>query len=162
MGLYNAAGTTRYTKANVPVTEDPDPIVVVDDDLYSKIPYVGEKGPDYGPDAETEGGYRALVLKAGTKIRRSELDRLYFPTAVVDTVTPATGLAAGGTAVVIRGSYLDGATKVTFGGTDGTAFSVVSPSEIHVTSPAHAAGAVDVVVVDDSGNATKTSGFTYA
>lgn len=82
--------------------------------------------------------------------------------SVVDTVTPSTGLAAGGTAVVIEGSGFEGATGVTFGGTPGTAFEVVDDTEVHVTTPAHAAGAVAVVVVDANGNGTKANGFTYA
>lgn len=83
-----------------------------------------------------------------------------FAPATAD-VTPSTGLAAGGTAVVLRGVGFERATGVTFGGTPGTAFSVVDDTTIHVTTPAHTAATVDVVVVDPDGNATHTGGFIY-
>lgn len=80
----------------------------------------------------------------------------------ITTVAPTTGAAAGGTAVTITGTGFTGATGVTFGGTAGTNFVVVSATSITCMSPAHAAGAVDVVVASPNGSATKTGGFTYA
>ena len=56
----------------------------------------------------------------------------------VDNVSPSSGTSAGGTVVTITGEGLTGSTGVTFGGTAGTAFSVVSDSSILVTTPAHA------------------------
>jgi hypothetical protein len=82
--------------------------------------------------------------------------------ALVTTVAPSGGGIAGGTVVTITGSYLTGATGVTFGGVAGTAFVVNSDSSITVTAPAHAAGAVDVVVLSPNGNGTKTGAFTYS
>jgi len=79
----------------------------------------------------------------------------------ITSVVPATGAAAGGTAVVITGAGFTGATAVNFDTTPGTSFSVVSDTEIDVTTPAHAAGAVTVTVVKTGGNAVKYSGFTY-
>lgn len=82
--------------------------------------------------------------------------------AATTPVLPASGAAAGGTAVVITGTDFTAAiTGVTFGGVAGTAFSIVDDTEIHVTTGAHAAGAVNVVLVDAAGNITKTNGFTY-
>lgn len=80
----------------------------------------------------------------------------------VDSIDPAEGAAAGGTEVHIYGANFDGTTGVTFGGTAGTALDVVNDGEIVVTTPAHAAGAVDVVVTNATGNATKAGGYTYA
>jgi hypothetical protein len=79
----------------------------------------------------------------------------------VDSVNPSTGTAAGGTAVSIVGEGLTGSTGVTFGGTAGTAFSVVSDSQLNVTTPAHTAGAVNVVVANPRGNVTVANGFTF-
>jgi hypothetical protein len=79
---------------------------------------------------------------------------------ITPPLAPATGLAAGGTPVVITGTGFTGATSVTFAGAAGTAFSVVSDTVIHVTTPAHAAGAVAVVVVAPQGNSTSGT-FTY-
>lgn len=80
----------------------------------------------------------------------------------VTTVAPSTGAVGGGDVLTISGTNLTGATGVTFGATAGTAFSVVNATTISVTTPAHAAGAVSVVVQHPSGNVTKANGFTYA
>jgi PKD repeat protein len=79
----------------------------------------------------------------------------------IDSIAPATGLAAGGTAVVIRGAGFTGATGVTFGGVAGTAFSVTNDNQIAVTTAAHATGVVDVVVASPNGALTAVGGFTY-
>lgn len=84
----------------------------------------------------------------------------------VDTVNPdldPTKLpAAGGTPLVVYGDNFTGATGVTFGGTVGTAFSVVDDNTIHVTSPVKAAGAYAVVVTKAVGNSNSlANGVTY-
>ena len=79
----------------------------------------------------------------------------------VASISPTTGTSAGGTATVITGTFLTGATGVTFAGGAGTAFSVVNATTIHVTTPAHAAGAVTVIVQHPRGNVTKTTFYTY-
>jgi hypothetical protein len=70
---------------------------------------------------------------------------------------------AGGKKVTISGDNLEGVTGVTFGGTAATDLDVSAAGDgvITVTAPAHAAGAVDVVVTDDIGATTLTGGFTY-
>lgn len=81
----------------------------------------------------------------------------------VYSVSPASGVAAGGTALVFKGDNFTGVTGVTVGGVATTAFSVVNDKEIHCTTGAHAAGQVDVVF-DKAGtgaDATVTNGFTY-
>jgi hypothetical protein len=79
----------------------------------------------------------------------------------VDAVSPNTGLAAGGTAVSIVGEGLIGSTGVTFGGSAATSFVVVSDALLTCVTPAHAAGAVNVVVANPRGNVTVTGGYTY-
>lgn len=83
------------------------------------------------------------------------------PAPTLTSVTPSTGVAAGGTAVGLAGTNFTGATGVTLGATPATSFTVVSPTQITCTAPAHAAGAVAVVVQHPSGNATLPTGFTY-
>ncbi len=84
------------------------------------------------------------------------------PAPTVSTIAPTSGTTAGGTAVTITGTgFLAGAT-VSFGGTPATGVTVVNSTSITATTPAHAAGAVDVVVTNtDSQSGTKTSGYTY-
>lgn len=66
----------------------------------------------------------------------------------VVSVDPGTGGILGFDPVTINGSgFLDGAT-VTFDGDDATDVVVVSSTEITCVTPAHAAGAVDVVVTN--------------
>ncbi|MEO8033964.1 MAG: IPT/TIG domain-containing protein, partial [Acidobacteriota bacterium] len=78
------------------------------------------------------------------------------------SVLPTSGSTAGGTAVTVTGTgFMSGAT-VTFGGAAATAVSVVSPAIITLSAPAHALGAVDVVVTSlDSQVGTLAGGFTY-
>jgi hypothetical protein len=77
------------------------------------------------------------------------------------SVTPNSGAAAGGTAVVIDGTGFTGATGAKFDTTAATGFSVVDDNTINCTTPAHAAGAVTVAVTIDSVDKTKTTAFTY-
>jgi photosystem II stability/assembly factor-like uncharacterized protein len=76
----------------------------------------------------------------------------------IAAVTPSTGSTPGGTAVVISGSGFTGGMTLTFDGTAATAVSVLTPNVMTATSPAHAVGAVDVVV---NGSTTLHNGFTY-
>jgi len=80
----------------------------------------------------------------------------------VTTVTPNTGVPGGSTAIALVGTNFTGATGVTFGGTAATSVVVVDDTHITCVTPAHAAGAVDVVVTTPAGSGTKTGGYTYA
>ncbi len=86
----------------------------------------------------------------------------YTTTPTVTSASPATGSTSGGTAVTITGTNLVSGATVTFGGTAATNVSVVSATSITATTPAHAAGAVNVVVTNPGSlNGTLTNGFTY-
>ena len=63
----------------------------------------------------------------------------------------------------MTGSGFVGASKVMFGTTAGTQLTVVSATQLRVTSPAHAAGAADVRVTTPSGTSAvnATDKFTY-
>lgn len=80
----------------------------------------------------------------------------------VTSIYPASGSAGGGETVSITGSDLDTATSVKFGTTDATSFEAVTDSLIRAVVPAHAAGAVDVVVSDGVAPATLTAAYTYS
>ena len=75
--------------------------------------------------------------------------------------SPNSGSTAGGTSVTLTGTNLTGATAVTFGGTAATSYTVTDATSIIATTPAHAAGAVNVVVTTPGGTATLTNGYTY-
>ena len=83
-------------------------------------------------------------------------------TPTLTQVTPPTGSTAGGTTVTLTGTNLTGATAVSFGGTAASSFTVNNATTITATTPAHAAGAVNVVATTSNGTATLTNGYTYA
>lgn len=82
-------------------------------------------------------------------------------TSVTRTGGAAAGAQAGGTIVSIVGTNLTEVTSVTFGGVAGTALTHDDDTHLTVTTPAHAAGAVNVVAVSAEGNGTLTNGYTY-
>jgi hypothetical protein len=146
---------------------DPDPLVTIGGNVYE----------DEGFENASDRG-RRLKWRAGAQVRQSEIDAAYaVPT--VTAVGPNNGTAAGGTAVTVTGTGFQsgiqqdasqgtvvqggGTTGVTFGGAAATNVQVVSDTEITCTTPAHAAGAVAVVVTTDAGaSAPLAGGYTYA
>lgn len=93
-------------------------------------------------------------------VRRDQWGTL-AATPGVDSIAPNTGPAAGATGITISGEGLTGSTGVTFGGTAATGFAVRDDGTITCITPAHAAGAVNVVVANPRGNVTVTNGFLY-
>ncbi len=89
------------------------------------------------------------------------LNNQVTPAPTVTLVAPATGTSGGGTSVTITGTNLTGATAVTIGGTAATNVTVVNATMITATTPAHAAGTVDVAVTTTGGTGTGTNLFTY-
>lgn len=78
-------------------------------------------------------------------------------------VTPASGSVGGGTVVKITGSGFATGATVTFGGTAATSVVFVSATELTATTPAHAAGKVEVIVKNlDAQLASKADAYTYA
>ena len=80
----------------------------------------------------------------------------------IGTVSPSSGNIAGGTPLTITGSGFQVGATVSVGGTNATNVQRVSSTTLTAVTPAHAAGAVNVVVTNpDAVTGTKTSGFTY-
>src|SRR5215472_8246609 len=85
-----------------------------------------------------------------------------LPAPTVTGVSPSSGPAAGGTAIMINGTNFATGATVTLGGTGATNVVVVNASQITATTAAHAAGAVNVVVTNSDGESgTLTNGYTY-
>jgi hypothetical protein len=84
------------------------------------------------------------------------------PAPTVSAISPPTGPVAGGTPIAITGTgFLAGAT-VGLGGAAATGVTVVSSTSITATTPAKAAGVVNVVVTNtDSQSGTLSGGYTY-
>ncbi len=79
----------------------------------------------------------------------------------VTVIAPISGTTAGGTPVTITGTNFTGATAVTIGGVAASPFTVVNSTTITTTTPAHAAGAVNVVVTTANGAGTGVGLFPY-
>lgn len=77
------------------------------------------------------------------------------------SISPATGLTTGGTAVTIVGATFTGATSATVGGVPLTSFLVVDDNHITGVTGAHSSGIVDVDVIAPSGTGVGSSLFTY-
>jgi photosystem II stability/assembly factor-like uncharacterized protein len=86
-------------------------------------------------------------------------------TAAVPTlssVVPNAGTVAGGTALTITGTnFAAGQTSVTVGGSAATGVAVTGATSLTAVTPAHGAGAADVVVTTPGGSATLSNGYTY-
>jgi len=82
-------------------------------------------------------------------------------TPTVTSVSPAAGPVNGGTAVTLGGCGFTAATAVKFGATAASSFAVVSDSQITTTSPAHAAGTVDVTVTTVAGTSAASAGDKF-
>lgn len=85
----------------------------------------------------------------------------YVVLPTIASINPSSGTAAGNTGFTVTGTNLTGATAVTFGGIAATSVNVVNSTTVTGVSPAHAAGAVDVVITTASGSATLTNGYTF-
>ena len=106
--------------------------------------------------AAATGGYTAGSPSSATGTILTD------ETPTVTSVNPATGPTSGGTSVTITGTNFTGATGVTFDGIAATSVAVTNTTTITCTTPAHAAGAVSVVVTNPAGFNTANSLFTYA
>jgi signal transduction histidine kinase len=86
----------------------------------------------------------------------------YASPVSVTSVAPGSGSSGGGDSVTITGAGFASGATVTFGGTPATGVTVVNSTTITATTPAHAAGQVDVVVTNaDTSSATLTNGYNF-
>ena len=86
----------------------------------------------------------------------------YVAAPSLTDVSPNEGPATGGQSVTLTGTNFRSGMQVRFGGTVATLGSVhPSGTLATVTTPAHAAGAVNVSVMTPGGSTTLASGYTY-
>lgn len=153
MTLVNAAGTPLSKTPGGSVLEsqaEAEPRVkvlvnVYEDSAYDHVNYPTVK--------------KQLKFRAGQIIKQKDWDAA-FAEPTISTVFPATGPAAGGTAITITGTNFAPGATVTVGGTNATSIVVVNPTTITAVTPAKTAGPHDVVVTTTGGTATKDDGFT--
>lgn len=81
----------------------------------------------------------------------------------VSSVSPNSGPVAGGTTVTITGTNFASGATISFGGVAALNVSFVSSTQLKATTPAHAAGTVNVAVTNpDNVSAALSNGFSYA
>lgn len=106
-----------------------------------------------------------LTLAAADDCTAYALYAAQIAAPAISSIAPDEGADAGGDTVVITGRGFGGATGVTFGGDAATNVVVDSDTQITCDTPAHAAGAVDVIVEAPShlgGNSQPlVNGFTF-
>jgi hypothetical protein len=106
----------------------------------------------------------SISLEVGPEIDGA-VNQCIFPipaTVTVASISPNGGSTAGGTAVTITGSNFVAPASVTLGGTAALAVAVASATSITATTPAHAAGIVDVAVMSSAQTATLAGGYFYS
>ena len=115
--------------------------------------------------AHAAGAVNVVVTTSGgTATSTNGFTYVTPPVPTVTALNPTSGSTAGGTSVTITGTNLTGATAVSFGGTAATGVSVVNATTVTCTSPAHAAGLVDVTVTTPGGTSATTgtgNDYTY-
>ena len=99
----------------------------------------------------------------GTTAINGNDEYTYTDQPTVDSISPAQGPTAGGTAMQIYGTNLTGTTSVMFGTVAATGVTVVSSTQVNATAPAHSAGTVNVTLTTPAGTSavTGTDEYTY-
>ena len=128
--------------------------------------YQGTAGVEWSPDGGAMSDTDGVSIKLIGQGRRTIITHPdTVPTIpVVYSFTPITGPAAGGTLVTVRGAGFTGTIAVTgvkFGATSATSWNVVDDDTIVALAPAHAAGAVAIVVTNVTGPSITGPNYTY-
>jgi len=112
--------------------------------------------------AETAGTVNVVVTNSNGQNGTLTNGYTYTASPAPTSISPTSGTTSGGTPVTISGTNFASGATVTFGATAATNVVVVSSTTITATTPAHAAGAVNVVVTNSNGQSgTLTNGYTY-
>lgn len=117
---------------------------------------------DWTPDGGNGGARDTVTVKLmGQGDRASITNPNASALPAITALSPATGAAAGGELITIKGRKLTGATAVKFGATDADGYTIVDDTRIVAIAPAHAAATVDVAVTTPAGTNTNTAADDY-
>jgi hypothetical protein len=114
------------------------------------------------PGATVASAVDVVVTTAGGVSQTSSSDvYLYETVPSVTAVAPAAGPTAGGATITVSGTDFVAGATVTVGGVAATNVTVVSPTQITATTPAHAQALVDVVVSTGGGASPVSAADRY-
>ncbi len=154
---FSSSGTTRVTFGGADATS----IYVNASGYMSPEPYVLCTTPSHAV-----GDVDVVVVNpdggTGTIVRGFAYTASPPPT--VTSLSVGTGPSLGGSSVSINGTnfFQQGTTRVTFDGMDAAGVYVTDAGKITCKTPPHAAGAVNVTVINpDAQSATLSGGYTY-
>ncbi|MCA1668273.1 MAG: IPT/TIG domain-containing protein [Thermomicrobia bacterium] len=112
--------------------------------------------------AHAIGPVDVVVTAAGGSVTAPTTFTFMGTVPTIAQMSPPSGPAAGGASVTITGTDFAPGATVSFGGTTATNITVTSSTALTAATPAHAAGAVDVVVTNADGqSATLAGGYTF-
>ncbi len=183
LGTSAATNADRYTYESAPTISSVSPSagppgggqsVVINGFNFSSTNWVsfgGTAAPSFTVNSPTKitavtpahaGG--VVHVRVNTPLGTSAVtnaDRYaYEGTPTITSVAPQIGPAAGGQTVIISGTNLFGANWVSFGAT-AASFTVNSPTQITVVTPAHAAATIHVRVNTPLGTSAATTADLY-
>ncbi len=148
---FQAGATVRFGTVNATAANVISPSAIV-------VTIPGQAGP---------GSVGVTVTNPDTQASTLALSFSYFqpadlPAITVVTLIPNQGPTAGGTVVFVSGRGFKSGATVSFGGVLGTNVLYLGPSALQVTTPARAAGNVNVTVVNpDAAFSTLGNGYNY-
>jgi hypothetical protein len=126
--------------------------------------YQGNVAVAWKPDGGQTEEYDSITVTLYGQGNRAEIAHpaaaASVPTAA--SITPTTGVAAGGEAACIKGQYFTGATAVKIGVTAVTDYEVVDDYTIAIVTSAKAAGPYTVYVTNPTGTNATGPTFTYS
>jgi hypothetical protein len=102
-----------------------------------------------------------VISSYGTSSTSSASLYTYDATPTITHVSPAGGTPSGGTVVTLTGTGFKSASEVKFGTSAGTSLTIVSDTELTITSPSHSEGEVNITVTNPTGTSSSTATYTY-
>lgn len=140
------------------------------------VRFIGVTASSFTVDSDTQitavtaapPGFASSTVQVVTPNGTAISSRLFTYTAssisppAVVSLSPASGLPAGGNSVTITGTNFSGANEVRFGNTLASSYVVDSPTQITAIAPAGSVGAVAVSVTTLGGSVSSSNAYTYA
>jgi plastocyanin len=106
--------------------------------------------------------YYCLLHSSPTGTSMNGVVHVVAAATTLTSVNPTSGPPAGGTVVTLTGTNFASGCTASFGTTTAASTTVSDSTTILATTPAHAAGVVDVSVACPGGSATLSAAFTFA